>query len=228
MNAVQKPRYRDLDTLSRLRALSWLSSTELNLLSGALTPAHFTKSQVIFAETALGCQAHILLRGIARITCRNVRGARVTIALLPPGLIPEFPWLPLNRFAFRCEAYSDCRVGSLDWKDLDRITLHNGESAFKKFHEGDMAQWYRLLLRSSGCLSLGLHERLVITLLEPIFRLRHQRSARHASAGILQPPGYSRSRWGFAPQSYRTPGSDGARAAGYSARPALNCTYERA
>jgi len=166
LNAVQKPRYRDLDTLSRLRALSWLSSTELNLLSGALTPAHFTKSQVIFAETALGCQAHILLRGIARITCRNVRGARVTIALLPPGLIPEFPWLPLNRFAFRCEAYSDCRVGSLDWKDLDRITLHNGESAFKKFHEGDMAQWYRLLLRSSGCLSLGLHERLAITLLE--------------------------------------------------------------
>jgi CRP/FNR family cyclic AMP-dependent transcriptional regulator len=167
LNGIRSPHDHDLDKLSRLKALSWLSSSELNLLSVALTPANFSRSQVIFGDGGFECQAHILLRGIARITCRNVRGERITIALLPPGLIPEFPTLPsLSRFDFECAAYNDCRVGSVNWKDLNRITLHSSESAFRKFHENDMAQWYRLLLRSSGCLNLGLHERLAITLLE--------------------------------------------------------------
>jgi CRP/FNR family cyclic AMP-dependent transcriptional regulator len=167
LNGIRSPHDHDLDKLSRLKALSWLSSSELNLLSVALTPANFSRSQVIFGDGGFECQAHILLRGIARITCRNVRGERITIALLPPGLIPEFPTLPsLSRFDFECAAYNDCRVGSVNWKDLNRITLHSSESAFRKFHENDMAQWYRLLLRSSGCLNLGLHERLAITLRE--------------------------------------------------------------
>jgi CRP-like cAMP-binding protein len=37
---------------------------------------------------------------------------------------------------------------------------------FKKFHQNDLQQWYRLLLRSSSFLNLGLHERIAITLLE--------------------------------------------------------------
>jgi CRP-like cAMP-binding protein len=166
LNGIRSSHDRDVDKLTRLKALAWLSPSELNMLAGALTPANFTRSQIIFDEAALRCQAHILLQGIARITCRSVRGERVTIALLPPGLIPEFPTLPLSRFDFKCEAYNDCRVASLSWKDFNRITLHNAESAFQKFHDNDLAQWYRLLLRNSGCLSLGLHERIAITLLQ--------------------------------------------------------------
>ena len=33
-------------------------------------------------------------------------------------------------------------------------------------HENDLKQWYRLLLRGSGYLSPGLHERVALTLLE--------------------------------------------------------------
>ena len=54
----------------------------------------------------------------------------------------------------------------LSWNDFNGITVHSSESAFKKFHENDLQQWYRLLLRSSGFLNLGLHERIAITLLE--------------------------------------------------------------
>ena len=42
----------------------------------------------------------------------------------------------------------------------------SSESAFKKFHQNDLQQWYRLLLRSSSFLNLDLHERIAITLLE--------------------------------------------------------------
>ena len=166
MNGTRNQSDNDLDRLSRLKPLSWLSASELRLLAGALALANFKRPQVILREAALASDAHILLQGIARITCRNTRGERVTIALLAPGPIPEFPSLPYSRFDFRCEAYNDCRVGSLGWSDFERIAAHRSESVFKTFHANDLQQWYRLLLRSSSFLNLGLHERITIALLE--------------------------------------------------------------
>jgi CRP-like cAMP-binding protein len=107
-----------------------------------------------------------LLAGIARITCRNARNERVTVAMLAPGPIPEFPALPISQSGFQCEAYNDCRVGSVSWADFDGITVNASESAFRQFHRNDLKQWYRLLLRSSSFLNLGLHERIAIALLE--------------------------------------------------------------
>jgi CRP/FNR family cyclic AMP-dependent transcriptional regulator len=166
LNETRNSPSSDLDKLNRLKSLSWLSASELGLLAGALALTNFKPPQIILHEAALASDAHILLEGIARITCQNARGERVTIALLPPGPIPEFPSLPLGRFDFRCEAYNDCRVGSLGWNDFKGITRHSSESAFRKFHQNDLQQWYRLLLRSSSFLNLDLHERIAITLLE--------------------------------------------------------------
>jgi hypothetical protein len=86
--------------------------------------------------------------------------------MLAPGPIPEFPALPISQSGFQCEAYNDCRVGTVSWADFDGITANAGESAFKQFHRNDLKQWYRLLLRSSSFLNLGLHERIGIALLE--------------------------------------------------------------
>ena len=166
MNETRNPPDSDLDKLTRLKALSWLSVSELGLLAGTLALANFKRAQIIFREAALAADAHILLKGIARITCQNARGERVTIALLPPGPIPEFPLLRFGRFGFRCEAYNDCRVGSLSWSTFEGISTHRSESAFKTFHQNDLQQCYRLLLRSSNFLNLDLHERIAITLLE--------------------------------------------------------------
>lgn len=166
LNEIRNSSDTDLDKLSRLKALSWLSASELGLLAGALALADFKRPQIILREAAFASEAHILLKGIARITCQNARHERVTIALLPPGPIPEFPSLRFSRFDFRCEAYNDCRVGSLGWSDFNGITVHSSELAFKKFHQNDLEQWYRLLLRSSSFLNLDLHERIAATLLE--------------------------------------------------------------
>jgi CRP/FNR family transcriptional regulator, cyclic AMP receptor protein len=156
----------DLDILNRLRVFSWLSASQLRLLAGALATVNFKRRQVILDGAVTASEAHILLKGIARVTCQKASSERVTIALLVPGPIPEFPSLPLSRFDFRCEAYNDCRVGILSWNDFNGITVHSSESAFKRFHDNDLQQWYRLLLRSSSVLNLGLHERIAITLLE--------------------------------------------------------------
>lgn len=166
MNGTSNSRDSDLDKLSRLKAFEWLSAAELRSLAAVIAPTNFIRPQTILDQAALASEAHILLKGIARITCDNGRHERVTIALLAPGPIPEFPVLPLNRFDFRCEAYNDCRVGSLHWNDFDAITLHGAAIAFKQFHENDMQQWYRLLQRSSVLLNLDLHDCVTMVLLE--------------------------------------------------------------
>jgi len=166
LNEKNTSRDTDLDRLSRLKALSWLSPSELALLVSVLALANFKRHSVIMRDAALAEDAHILLTGIARITCLNARNERVTVAMLPPGPIPEFPALPLSQSSFQCEAYNDCRVGTVSWDDFDGITANDRESASKRFHRNDLKQWYRLLLRSSSFLNLGLHERIAIALLE--------------------------------------------------------------
>ena len=166
MHEIRNAQVTDLDRLSRFAALSQLSIPELRLLTNGLARYDFRRYDIIFDQSALASEANILLRGVARITCLSAHEDRVTVALLAPGPIPEFPSNFISRSNFQCEAYSDCRVGSLGWADFNRILLNSSESAFKAFHENDLKLWYRLLLRSSSFFNLRLHERVGMTLLE--------------------------------------------------------------
>jgi CRP-like cAMP-binding protein len=166
LQEIRNARDADLNSLSQFAALSQLSSPELRLLADGLARTDFRRYEMILDEAALATEANILLRGVARITCLSAQGDRVTVALLAPGPIPEFPSHVISRSNFQCEAYSDCRVGSLRWADFNRILLKSSELALKAFHENDLKLWYRLLLRSSSFFNLGLHERVGMTLLE--------------------------------------------------------------
>jgi Crp-like helix-turn-helix domain len=166
LNEKNPSRENDLDRLSRLKALSWLSPSELKLLVSALSVANYKRNALILRDVSLAEGAHILISGIARITCRTAQNQRVTVALLAPGPIPDFPALPQNRSGFQCEAYNDCRVGTVSWADFGGITPDAPDSAFRQFHSNDLKHWYRLLLRSSSFMNLGLHERIAIALLE--------------------------------------------------------------
>ena len=90
----------DLERLGCVDTLSWLSLPELARLVELLTLANFKRHEVIFGEEALASDAHILLAGVANITCLNARSERVTVALVAPGPIPEFPVLPVSRGVF--------------------------------------------------------------------------------------------------------------------------------
>ena len=166
LNNEHKARATDFELLGHLKAFSWLSNPDKTRLLAALETTNFIKHDVIVRESELASNAHILLAGTASITCLNVRTERVVVALLPPGPIPEFPTLPFTPSRFQIEAYDDCRVGSLSWDDFDHITAHTSQSAFRQFHQNNLQQWYRLLLRGSSFLSLGLHERIGLALLE--------------------------------------------------------------
>jgi CRP-like cAMP-binding protein len=218
LNAKRNHRDTDLDRLRRLRALSWLSTSELALLADALRLASFRRRELILRDAALASEPHILLSGIARITFLKARSERMTVALLAPGPIPEFPSLPISQSSFQCEAYNDCRVGSLGWDDFERITVNAAESAFKKFHENDLKQWYRLLLRSSGFLNLGLRERVAIALLELCSDFGVEESRGTLLTVSLSHKDIADLVGGLAAKSHRTSGRVGTRAVRYSSR----------
>jgi CRP-like cAMP-binding protein len=151
----------DLDLLNRLKPLSFLSAVALRELASGLNTANFSRHEVILAEKAMAAGVHILLRGAAKITCLNPSGERVSVALVAPGPIPEFPSFAVSRSHLRCEAHSDCRVGSVSWDQFDFITRTVPQSALRRFHENNLVQWYRLFAEG-----LDLRERLVLTLLQ--------------------------------------------------------------
>jgi CRP-like cAMP-binding protein len=166
LNETKTPRDTDFNKLTCLKALSWLSTSELTSLVDALVVVNFGRHEIILGEAALASDAHILLTGIARITSVNARRERVTVALIAPGPIPEFPSWETSRFNFQCEAYKDCRVGCLSRSTFDKITAHASAPASRRMHENDLKQWYRLMVRSSSYLSPGLRNRVALTLLE--------------------------------------------------------------
>jgi CRP/FNR family transcriptional regulator, cyclic AMP receptor protein len=154
------------ELLSRLKAFSWLSFGQLTGLASELTLANFKRNEVVLNEVDLSTGANILLSGVAKISCLNARGQRVTVALLAPGPIPEFPSQSVSPWGFRCEAYSDCRLGSVSWDRFNAITESAPQATFREFHQNNLKLWYRLLMRGSSFLGLGLRERLGMTLLE--------------------------------------------------------------
>jgi CRP-like cAMP-binding protein len=162
----------DFDLLNQLKPLSFLSPVALHELERRLNSANFKRGALILPEEELAAGLHILLKGVAKITCLHPDGQRVTVNLLAPGPIPQFVSLPVSRWHFRCEANSDCRVGSVSWDQFDAITREAPRADLRKFHENNLTQWYRFF---GG--SLDLRERLLLTLLQlcSIFGVKESR-----------------------------------------------------
>ena len=157
----------DFDLLNRLKPLSFLSPIALRDLASGLNSTDFRRREVMVPEEALAAGVHVLLKGVAKITCLNRCGRRVVAAFLAPGPLPEFFSLPVNRWHFRCEAHTDCRSGSVSWEDFDVISKTAPRSALERFHANDLMQWYRFFESSfSLLLGLDLRERLLSTLLQ--------------------------------------------------------------
>jgi CRP/FNR family cyclic AMP-dependent transcriptional regulator len=168
LNSIKEGNGRttDLNLLRHVKDLSWLSTAEMTNLVDGLAMGNFKKNEIILGDARLVTEAYILLSGVANISCLNAKSERVIVALIPPGPIPDFPFQPNNRWHFQCEAYSNCRLGSLSWDAFNVITTAASRSAFSQFHQSNLTHWYRLLMRGSSLLSIGLHERLGMTLLE--------------------------------------------------------------
>src|SRR5258705_3315790 len=154
----------------RLRGLgniSWLTSRQLDKLAGALIVSTIEKHSVISEEKNTNGTAYVLLSGVARISCRKRKGIRNLLMMVAPGMVPGFPPQVVGiKYDFRCEAVTNCQVGTIPLEKFIQISLGIDSENFKRMATSYLGRWDLVQLRCSNFMSCSLQERLALILLE--------------------------------------------------------------
>jgi CRP-like cAMP-binding protein len=154
----------------RLRGLgniSWLTSRQLDKLAGALIVSSVERRGVISEDKNSAGNAFVLLSGVARISCRNRKGLRTLLMMVAPGMVPGFPPRVVGiTYDFRCEAVTNCQVGTIPLEKFIDISLGIGSEDFKRMATSYLGRWDLVQLRCSNFMSCTLEERLALILLE--------------------------------------------------------------
>ena len=164
---MEARRAAEIRQLRGLKNISWLSARQLNRLVTALTVTTADKREIIIDDRHSPDAAYVLLTGVARITCRNRKGDRVLVIIVAPGMIPGFPPpVPGISYNFRCEAVTECQIGTIDLKGFVEISLGIASDDFKRMALSYLGRWDLVQLRCANFMSCTLEERIVLTLLE--------------------------------------------------------------
>src|SRR6202158_3734861 len=164
MDAV---RASEIRRLRGLKNISWLTPRQLTRLVKALTLSRIEKRGIIFDEKHSPESAYVLLSGIARITCRNRKGERTLVIMVAPGMIPGFPPPVAGiSYNFRCEAVTECQIGTVDLETFIEIALGIASADFKRMAASYSGRWDLVQLRCSNFMSCTLEERVALILLE--------------------------------------------------------------
>ena len=160
-------RVSDIRRLRGLKNISWLTSRQLKRLADALSMSRVAKRGIIFDEKHSPESAYVLLSGVARITCRNRRGTRILVIMVAPGMIPGLPPPVLGiRYNFRCEAVTECRIGTVALESFIEIALGIGSADFRRMAASYSGRWDLVQLRCANFMSCTLKERVALILLE--------------------------------------------------------------
>jgi CRP/FNR family cyclic AMP-dependent transcriptional regulator len=153
--------------LRGLKNISWLTSRQRSRLAKALKMRRVEKRGIIFAEKHSPEAAYVLLSGVARITCDNRNGDRSLVIMVAPGMIPGFPPAVTGiRYNFRCEAVTDCQIGTVTLDTFIEIALGITSVDFKCMAASYAGRWDLVQLRCSNFIGCTLEERVALILLE--------------------------------------------------------------
>jgi CRP-like cAMP-binding protein len=178
MRAVQVSRIR---RLRGLKNISWLTPRRLNRLADALMMSRVERRGIIFEQKRSPESAYVLLSGVARITCRNRKGERTLVIMVAPGMIPGIPPAVSGiKYDFRCEAVTDCQIGTISLVAFIEIALGIASADFKRMATSYSGRWDLVQLRCSNFMGCTLQERVALILLElsENFGIRDRRGVR--------------------------------------------------
>jgi CRP/FNR family transcriptional regulator, cyclic AMP receptor protein len=167
--------------LRGLKNISWLAPRQLNRLADALVMSRVPRHGIIFDKKHSPECAYILLAGVAQITCRNRRGDRTLVIVVAPGMIPGVPPSVTGiKYDFRCEAVTDCQIGTITLAAFIEIALGITSADFKRMAASYAGRWDLVQLRCSNFMGCTLEERLALVLLElsENFGIRDKRGVR--------------------------------------------------
>ncbi len=87
--------------------------------------------------------------------------------MVAPGMIPGFPPPVAGiSYNFRCEAVTECQIGTVDLEKFIEISLEIASADFKRMAASYSGRWDLVQLRCSNFMSCTLEERVALILLE--------------------------------------------------------------
>jgi CRP-like cAMP-binding protein len=157
----------DLELLARIRSLAWVSTAQQKRLAAAMETYDVARDALIFADDATAAsEVFVLLSGAARFSCVGVKRGRITMSILPPGVIPRPPALTHFNCQFRCEALRQSRVGKISRASFIEIVLGVRVAYFDRVANLLASEPNGLLTRYPGFIGFDLRSRVAVALLE--------------------------------------------------------------
>jgi Crp-like helix-turn-helix domain len=87
--------------------------------------------------------------------------------MVAPGMIPGFPPPVAGiSYNFRCEALTECQIGTIDLKSFVETSLGVASDDFKRMATSYLGRWDLVQLRCANFMGCTLEERLALILLE--------------------------------------------------------------
>jgi CRP-like cAMP-binding protein len=165
---VAKEALADVKALARLRTLAWLSTAQLERLAREMTARRLRRYEPIFMEGESSERVYVLLSGVAKLSFLNQgQDERVLVGLVGPGeVFGVSSLLPLIKRPFRCEAFTDCWVGTVRPQPFVDIVLGVPFENLSRMLDITVGRWWSMLIRYANFVGLGLRERLAGALLE--------------------------------------------------------------
>jgi CRP/FNR family transcriptional regulator len=153
-------------TLARLKTFSTFSAAQLSRLAEAGIVLRVKRGAPIFEEGGLRRHVFVLIGGAAKLLLENA-SQFVLVGFLGPGdVFGLSALLPNAERPFRCEAFVDSTIASIDAEEFSYAMLGVDLERFSRTLEITMGRWWRLLIRYSSFTGLSLRDRLAGALLE--------------------------------------------------------------
>ena len=87
--------------------------------------------------------------------------------MVAPGIIPSFPPPVAGiKYNFRCEAFTDCQIGTAALATFIEIALGIASEDFRRMAAAYSGRWDLVQLRCSNFMGCTLEERVALILLE--------------------------------------------------------------
>ena len=152
--------------LQKLNTLAAFSATLLEKLASNLFTKTFAKNEMIFDQDEEAKLIYLSLSGIVRVSYINSHERQTMVNLLPAGEFFGIDSLnPQARHSFRCEAFDDCRIGSIKPQTFIDIFLGTPYDSFLRWYTAAIHPGRNAYVHCIKGIGLDLRHRLALELL---------------------------------------------------------------
>lgn len=152
--------------LHQLKTLVSFSANQMERLASNLFIRTFKIREIIFDQEEEARFIYVLLSGIVRLTYIEGREQQTIVSLLPAGeLFGLDSLMPEARHAFRCEAFDDCRIGSVKPQTFVEIFLGTPYDNFLRWYSATIQPVRTAYVHCIKGIGLDLRRRLALELL---------------------------------------------------------------